>query len=68
MHILDFIVLEKVLEETNIVLLVVIITTINPTQVIQGKNVISLVGVLSTVQTPQISALVYVRYFNFICR
>ena len=67
-HILQLIALEKVLEEAVTILLVVIITTINPAQVPQGSDVIPLVSVLYTVQIFQISAFLHVRYFNMICR
>ena len=67
-HILQFVILKKVLEEAVIILLVVIIFTINPAQVPQGKDVIPIVSVPFTAQIFQISALVHVRYFNTYCR
>ena len=65
-HVLQLVVFEKVLEEAVTILLVVIITTINPTQVLQGNDVIAIVGVKATVDVPQINTLVHVRYFNFL--
>ena len=57
---LEFVVLEKVLEEAVAILLISIIMTMNPAQVLQGNYVISLVSVIKTVQISQINALVHV--------
>ena len=64
MHILDFIVIEKVLEEASIVLLVFIILTMNPAQILQRNDIITRKGISIAVQIPQINALINVRYFN----
>ena len=68
MHVFEFVVLEKVLEETVIILLVFIVMIINPAQVPQWDDVISVVGVFPAVQVSQINARVNVRDFNTDCR
>ena len=67
-HVLQLVVLEKVLKEAVTILLVFIPFTINPAQVLQWNDVISLVGDFFTVQVSQINTLVHVRYFNTYCR
>ena len=67
-HIFELVVLKKVLEETLTILLVFIIKTVNPAQVLQGNDVIATVGVKATVDVPQINTLVHVRYFSPGCR
>ena len=67
-HIFQLVVLEKVLDEAVTILLVIIIKTMNPAQVLQGKDVSSVVYVIFTVQVSQFNALVHVRYFNLYCR
>ena len=68
MNVLEFIALEKVLEEAVSISLVFISMTINPTQVLQWNDVIATVGVKVTVDVPQINTLVHVRYFSPGCR
>lgn len=68
LYILQFVALEKVLEKTSVVLLVFISITINPAQVLQRKNINTLVGVPFTVQIYQINTLSYVLDFDLICR
>ena len=67
MHVLESVVLENILEEALIIFLAHIVITLNPPQVLQGNDVISLVGDFFTVQVSQINTLVHVRYFNMIC-
>ena len=47
-HVLQFVVFEKVLEEAVTILLVCIINTVNPTKIIQGSDVIATVGIKAT--------------------
>ena len=67
-HVLELVVLEKVLEEAVTISLVFINKTKYPAQVLQWNDVIATVGVKVTVQVPQINTLVHVRYFNIYCR
>ena len=49
MYVLELVVPEKVLEEAVAILMVIINRTTNPAQVLQGNDVIPLVGVFLTV-------------------
>lgn len=76
-HVLDFAAHEKVVDEAVAILLAVIaiawnllvpvIDTINPAQVIQRSDVVALVRVINTEHVSQVNTLSYVRDLHFSC-